>query len=57
LTATPPEVTHEVKEGETVEIEVPIKRQDQQAMATGTLQLYAPAAKSSGEDDEAAQEP
>jgi beta-lactamase regulating signal transducer with metallopeptidase domain/5-hydroxyisourate hydrolase-like protein (transthyretin family) len=57
LTATPPEVTHEVKEGETVEIEVPIKRQDQQAMATGTLQLYAPAATSSGEDDEAAQEP
>jgi beta-lactamase regulating signal transducer with metallopeptidase domain/protocatechuate 3,4-dioxygenase beta subunit len=57
LTATPPEITHEVKEGETVEIEVPIKRQDQQAMATGTLQLYAPAATSSGEDDEAAQEP
>jgi beta-lactamase regulating signal transducer with metallopeptidase domain len=54
---TPPEISHEVKEGETVEVEVLIKRQDQQAMATGTLQLYAPAATPAGEDDEAAEEP
>jgi beta-lactamase regulating signal transducer with metallopeptidase domain len=56
-TTTLPEIKHDVKEGETVEVEVPVKLQDMERAATGTLQLYAPAAPSSGEDDEAAQEP